>query len=307
MTSSERRPDRAWRIRGRLDEDVVPEQVSARPDGSGWVFGWRAGPEPEARQGVILRVAADGTPTVTWTNPGWVRAGAFAEGVGFAVWGLPGPRFHLLRTVDGHTWTDLGTIPAPSVTAVLALRPDEAWLLGAGSLLRWTGAFHAVTPPADVDSTRDRLLRVADQVVFASPSGLWLARDAGARWGHRGVEGAHLRAIDFPYCAAVRADGIAIGRLDGAFVDWLGTVQGEGDPVAFGWDERTGNPRMQLAIVPHDPGRHPGIALAASHPDGGFATSLVKLPPNAAWFGLAGGRGFLGVAADRRLLQSGPT
>lgn len=300
MTSS----DRAWRFGAGHLGDLTPEQVIAQPDGSGWVFGWRGGPAAALgeRTGVIVRVDAAGQVTTTWEGAGWVRAGSIGPGAGFAVVGHPGPRFSLLRTTDGARWEDLGELPLASATTVLTISKDEAWILGAEGLCRWAGAAAPVRGPGERDSTRDRLFRVGDAAVLATPDGLWIARDGGARWGHRHVDGAHVRALASPYVAARHGGRLRIGRLTAAFVDWLGEVEGRGDPAALAWEGGA----VQLAVVPDDPAEHPGLVLVASSPRGGFERALLHLPPAAAWLGLAGARGVLAVTADRRLLQSGP-
>jgi hypothetical protein len=301
MTSSE--PGRAWRGGSYVPADFVPEAVVAEPDGAGWLHGWRGGPAVELRTGVILRVTAAGVVTEEWSSPGWIRAGDRRGHVGFAVWARPGPVFTLLRAASDGAWSEIGPIPAASVTQVRAVGPDEAWMLGAKGLVVWAGgAFRSVEPPAPIDVTRDRVFTVANTLTLATHTGLHLARDGGRRWGHRAVDG-HVRALAFPYCVADRGGRLCFGKLDAAFVDWVGTVEGEGDPVAFSW----AGGAMQLALAPRDPARHPGLLLVASAPGGGFTTSLLRVPPTEGWIGLAGAGGALALAADRRLLQSGPT
>ena len=314
MTSSEPgrpelgRPERAWRLGAQAPAGFVPERIVAQPDGSGLMFGWRGGPGPVDRVGVILRVYADGGLRTVWEGPGWVRAGDLLDGAGFAVVGHPGPRFTLLRavSVDVGGWVELGEIPAQSVTSALIMGPDEVWLLGADTLIRWkAGEFEAKSAPGRRDSTRDRLFRVGDQLVLGTPEGLFLSRDDGQRWGHRNVDGAHVRALAFPYLAAVQDGRVRLGRLEGAFVEWLGDVTDPGDPLSMGWTARPLGAAMQLALVPDDPAAHPGLAIAASHPDGGFVTSLLALPPNESWLGVAGDKGALALTETRRVLQAG--
>jgi hypothetical protein len=214
----------------------------------------------------------------------------------------------LLRavSVDVGGWVELGEIPAQSVTSALIMGPDEVWLLGADTLIRWKmGEFEAVSAPGRRDSTRDRLFRVGEQLVLGTPAGLFLSRDDGQRWGHRNVDGAHVRALAFPYLAAVHDGRVRLGRLEGAFVEWLGEVTDPGDPLSMGWTARPSGAAMQLALVPDDPAAHPGLALAASHPDGGFVTSLLALPPNEAWLSVAGDKGALALTETRRILQAG--
>ncbi|GDX81253.1 hypothetical protein LBMAG42_30640 [Deltaproteobacteria bacterium] len=296
--------ERAWRVGGPVPPDFVPMQVVAAPDGSGWLFGWRGGEPLSERQGSILAVSAEGAVSVAWSGPGWVRCASMRGSAGFAVQGRPGPVFTLLAASEGGRWRDVGPIPAGSVTSVLAVDAEEAWLSGAGGLLRYfRGAFTQVSAPGDRDSTRERLFLAGEQVVLATPAGLHLAREGGARWGHRDMEGAHVRALAFPYIAAVREGRVEIGRLEPAFVSWLGVVGGEGDPAALAWAGKA----MQLALVPANPRANPGMILVASNPAGGFSTTLLKLPPTEGWIGLSGAKGALALAASRELLQSGPS
>lgn len=297
MTSSER-----WRIGGPLPRDLTPMQVQANPDGSGWIFGWQGPANPEERQGVIVGITAQGQVQSQWHSPGWVRSGHLHNGTGFAVWAQPGPRFTLLHSSDGNHWEDYGPIPAKSITQVLSMGPQEAWLLGADHLLRWqAGQWTHPQPPQAPDSSRDRLLRVADQLILATPTGLYLPRKEGQQWGHRGVEGAHIRSLSYPYISALHNGRAKVGRLEGAFVEWLGHIEGPGDPIQLGWQ----GGQMQLALIPHDLAQHPGILHINSRPEGGFETCLLNIPPQEGYLGLAGAHGLLAVAADRRLLQAG--
>ena len=302
-TSDRRSADRAWRAVGHAPPDFVPEQIYARPDGSGLIGGW-TGADVGSRTGMILEVSAAGAVDVAWSGPGWVRSLDYRGDTCFAIVGGlrgPEPRFSLLRGA-GRVWTDLGEVPAASVTAVRAVGPEEAWMVGAGSLCRWNGDFASMVAPGERDGTTDRLFLAGDQLVLATPAGLWLPRDGGARWARREADGAHIRALSFPYVAAPRGGGIAIGKLEPAWLSWIGTVQGPGDPIALTW----AGGAMQMAVAPADPGATKGIVLVSSHPDGGFATSLLRVPPHEAWIGLSGARGALALAADRRVLQAGP-
>lgn len=296
MTSSEA-GGRPWRVGGELPGDLVPERIVATRDGGGWIFGQRGA------GGVVVAVGADGAIRVAWEGPGWVRAGDW-HGAGFAVRGerVGGrPRFSLLRSLDGARWDDLGVVPASSVTAVLAVGPEEAWMLGAREIVRWAGGFQAVASPGERDSTRDRLFRAGGTVALAATDGLWLAREDGTRWGHRDVDGAHVRALASPYVAATRGGALHVGRLDRAWVDWIGRVEGGPDALDLAWEGGA----VQIAALPPDPAREPGVLLIDSRPAGGFGTTLLRVP-GPGWLGIAGARGALGVTVDRRLLQAGP-
>lgn len=296
--------ERTWRVGGPVPGDFVPMQVVAEANGSGWLFGWQGGQALRDRRGAILSVSAAGAVHVAWSGAGWVRCGSVRAGAGFAVQARPGPVFTLLSQVEGGAWREVAPVPAESITAVLTVSADEAWLSGAGVLLRYFGgAFHKVSAPSEGDSTRERLFLVGDQVALAAPAGLFLAREGGVRWGRRDMEGAHVRALEFPYIAAVRDGRVEIGRLEPAYVSWIGAVEGEGDPAGIGWFGGA----MQLALVPANPRANPGMILVASAPAGGFTTTLLKIPPTEAWMGIAGARGALALAASRELLQSGPS
>ncbi len=197
--------ERRWRVGGPVPPDFVPMQVQAASDGSGWLFGWQGGQSLAERTGAILQVSAAGALREAWSGPGWVRCGDMRGEAGFAVQARPGPVFTLLGTADGGSWREVAAIPAASITAVLTMGPNEAWLSGAGVLLRYSdGVCSPVASPGAGDPTRERLFLAGEQVVLA-----------------------------------------------------------------------------------------------------GFSTSLLRIPPNEAWVGLAGATGALALAASRELLQSG--
>ncbi|MBK7758082.1 MAG: hypothetical protein IPI35_17140 [Deltaproteobacteria bacterium] len=163
---------------------------------------------------------ADGGLRTVWEGPGWVRAGDLLDGAGFAVVGHPGPRFTLLRavSVDVGGWAELGEIPAQSVTSALIMGPDEVWLLGADTLIRWkAGEFEAKSAPGRRDSTRDRLFRVGDQLVLGTPRAC-SCQDDGQRWGHRNVDNptsAPWPSLPRRRSRRPRTSGAAGGRVRG--------------------------------------------------------------------------------------------
>ncbi|MBK7758852.1 MAG: hypothetical protein IPI35_21145 [Deltaproteobacteria bacterium] len=221
--------------------------------------------------------------------------------------GHPGPQFTLLRavSVDVGGWVELGG-SAQSVTSALIMGPDEVWLLGADTLIRWkVSEFEAKSAPGRRDSTGTACSVWGTNSCWAPPRGLFLSQDDGQRWGHRNVDSAHVRALAFPTSPPFKTAACVWGAWRARSWKWLSDVTDPGDPLSMGWTARPLGAAMQLALVPDDPAAHPGLAIAASHPDGGFVTSLLALPPNEAWLGLAGDKGALALTETRRILQAG--
>jgi hypothetical protein len=225
---------------------------------------------------------------------------------------LPGPRFTLLRLhAPSATWQAPLSTPATSLTSICGLGPAETWALGAEHLGRWrAGTWEDIAPPAPIDHRSDRLFALDGGAVLATRRGLHLWRDAQSGWGHRDVDGIHVRGLASPFIAARGAGGaVRIGRLDGAWVDWLGQVQGGADVVRFTWAPWPGvlsaRRAMQLLLVPHDTEAHQGLVLVRSQPGGGFAVMRLSVPPDGAWAGVAGAAGLLAISADRRPIQLG--
>ena len=311
MTSSE---GSSWRVGTPLSTELTPTAVIARPDGAGLVLGYLEGSLHERRARAVL-VDVTGAETSVVDAPGWFVSGQAEGDSVVALRGRAGPVFDLWRSDDfGRTWRDPLPCSAASLTRVCPMGGGEVWALGAETLGRWKGdAWQSIEPPAHIDHidpidhTRDRLFAIAGVPVLATPKGLHLWREARQAWGHRSVDGAHVRGMSFPFIATTAADGaVRLGRLEDAWVEWLGEVKGGADVanLSFARWDGDGNRAVQLLLVPKEQGR--GLVLVRSAPQGGLVTEKLAIP-HASWADISGARGVLGLTLDRRPLQSGPS
>jgi len=282
--------------------------VVARPDGTGMV----CGKEEEgaaiyrADRDVLHRVFRGAGEVVTGAidaaDHAWAVVGTrIAEDVPGSTWAL------WTATPPWEEWVEAGPIPAESVTQVLPASDGALWVLGARTLLRSEDGgqqWSEVPPPGaeDINWVTDRLFLTGGQVVLGTPEGLYIAREGG-KWGRRHVDGTHVRGLSGPFVAARMGREVRIGRLEGAFVEWLGTVEGEMDPTALEVEGRT----MQMLGIPADPEKHPGLVLLEDRgKDKGFTASLIRVPPWRDWMGIAGARGALAVSHLRTVIASEP-
>lgn len=312
MTSSEAASS-GWRLGPRLPSHLTPCTVLAHDDGSGLVFGYVEAANLSQRRAHAVRISAGGQGTLALDLEGWFVA-AFANGNDVvAVRARPGPVFDRLRSRDGGaTWSAPTPGAATSVTQVVATGPDETWVLGANCLGRWRGdRWEDMPPPSPMDHTRVRLFNAGGTALLATPSGLYLWREARGAWGLRGLDGAHVRGMASPFVAARGPGGnLRIGRLEMFWVDWIGELHGDADVAALAWapwrrDDPTSALAVQLLLVPHAPDVHPGLILVRSAPSGGFVVEQISVPPDASWAGVSGARGVLALTVDRRPLQCG--
>jgi len=299
---------RAWRDVGQLPATFTPRCVVARPDGTGLVCGKQQGEAAIYRAdraavdrvfaGTGQAVAAAFDPTVTaWSVVG-TRKAEDAEGSTYALWKAEPP---------WEAWSDMGPIPGESATQVLPSPDGAIWVLGAHTLLRSIDGgqnWDAVPPPRqnDLNWVTDRLFLAGRHMVLGTPEGLFVAREGG-EWGRRHVDGAHVRGLSGAIVAARMGRETKLGRLEGAFVEWLGQVEGEMDPMALVVEGRS----MQMLGIPADPEKHPGLVLLEDQgTEKGFTTTLVRVPPWRDWMGIAGARGALAVSVTRTVMASEP-
>ncbi|MBW2255754.1 MAG: hypothetical protein JRI25_14295 [Deltaproteobacteria bacterium] len=296
---------RAWRDVGQLPATFTPRCVVARPDGTGLVCGKQDGDAAihRADRDALHQVfegtgevvaAAFGPEDTAWAVVG-TRKGANVEGSTYALWKAEPP---------WETWNEAGPLPGESATQVLVAPDGTIWVLGAETLLQSEDGvgWEAVPPPGvqAVNWVTDRLFLAGARVVLGTPEGLYIAGDGG-KWGRRHVDGAHVRGLSGAIVAARMGKKTRIGRLEGAFVEWLGDIAGEMDPQAVVAKGRS----IQILGIPADPEKHPGLVLLEDRgTDNGFTTTLIRVPPWRDWMGIAGARGALAVSVVRTVMAS---
>jgi hypothetical protein len=283
-----------------------PRCVLARTDGTGMVCGreedaaaiYRADREALHRvfigTGVVVAAAYDAADNV-WAVVG-TRIADDVAGSTWALWTAAPP---------WEEWAEAGPITGESATQVVPAPDGALWLLGARTLLRSEDGgqqWSEIPPPGteEVNWVTDRLFLSGGHVVLGTPEGLFIAREEG-QWGRRHVDGTHVRGLSGAFVAAQMGRETRIGRLEGAFVEWLGKVEGEMDPMAFEVDGRS----LQMLGIPADPEKHPGLVLLEDQKKG-FTTSLIRVPPWRDWMGIAGARGALAVSHVRTVIASEP-
>ncbi len=312
MTSSEVVPG-GWRLGPPLTTALTPTAVVPRSDGAGLVFGWAqdGGGGIATRRAILVSVDSSGVGSLVLDEPGWFVSGNALAGHVAAIRARPGPVFDLWRSADGGvTWLAPVPTPASSLTQVCRVSPDEVWALGADTLGRWRSeTWQDIDSPAPVDAARDRLFAAEGLAVLATPAGLHVWREDRQAWAHRSVGGAHVRALCSPYVAAVDAVGtVRLGRLEQAWVEWLGEVQGGADVADLtwaNWEAYGDSAAIQLLLVPRDPREHGGLVVVRSAPTGGLVTERLSVPADASWAGIYGARGVLALTVHRRPIQSG--
>lgn len=279
-------PEKDWERLGELSEGLKVGAVAASREGFGLIG---AAVEPSGsnllermrgRRAQLHRVAA-GAVTKTWEGPGWIQAldcnGALAVAVGGTL--RPsgsGSDYHLWVSTDGgREWRTCGPVGAPSLGQVLALSPQEIWVLGAWYLgrtvdggatwteLEWEGERNPHT---------ERLRRVDGGVALLGRT-LALTPDGGATWSRLDVGAARVVDIDEAFVAALVGGQARVGERQGNGVRWLEPLPPGREPLRLAATEGV----LRLLTRSTDPSKGTDLALHHSE-DGGGTWSHHSLP-----------------------------
>jgi len=237
-------PEKEWEKLGELANGLRVGAVVASREGFGIIGTMTEPPEgtlPErmrARRAQLHRATAAGVAQM-YEGDGWIQAvdcrGELCVAIGATL--KPsgaGSDYHLLVSEDaGRSWQARGPVDAVSVGQVLAVSPQEVWVLGAGYLGRtvdggatWT----EVVLEGERSPAVERLRRAEDAVAVAG-RGLTLTKDGGATWAREEMGGARVFDVNGPYEVTVVEGEVRVGERQGEDVRLLGSLPPGREPV----------------------------------------------------------------------------
>ncbi len=279
-------PEKDWEKLGALSEGLKVGAVAASREGFGLVG---AMAEPSAgsllermrsRRAHLHHVAA-GSVTKVWEGPGWIQALDCQGALGVAIGGSlkpsgSGSDYHLLVSTDsGRTWQTRGPVGAPSLGQVLALSPEEIWVLGAWFLGRTTDG-GATWSELELEGERnphtERLRRVEGGVAVVGRS-VVLSRDGGASWSPQDVGATRVVDVAGAYVAAVVEGQARVGERQGTEVRWLEPLPKGLEPLRLVAADGV----LRVLTRNADPSKGVELALHQSE-DGGRTWSNHSLP-----------------------------
>lgn len=279
-------PEKDWERLGELSEGLKVGAVAVSSEGFGLVG---ASVEPSAgsllermraRHALLHRVSA-GSVTKVWEGPGWVQAldaqGPLAVAIGAALKPFgTGSDYHLLVSTDaGREWHARGPVNAPSIGQVLAVSPQEIWVLGAGYLGRTTDGGATWTElelQGERDPNTERLWRVEGGVALLG-QGLTVTLDGGGSWSRVDVGASRVVDVDGAFVAA-RVQGQArVGERQGSEVRWLEPLPAGREPLRLVASDGV----LRLLTRGFDSARGLELTLYVSE-DGGQSWSHHSLP-----------------------------
>jgi hypothetical protein len=221
-------PISEWAVRGTLPaRNFKPEAVRALGSQRALIAGYLDEGRLEKNQAVIYLVDRAEVRQVH-SEQGWIEALDVAGSVAFAVHAIlkpdgSGSQYGLRKSVDGGaTWKLAGPIPAQSVTQLLAVSADEAWVLGEGVLMQTTdsgASWYSVTAPGERNSVVERLGRVG-QAILILGDGVLATRDGGNSWEQRGFDGLRVGAVSGGMVAAYSPTEVRLGIIDETGGTW---------------------------------------------------------------------------------------
>jgi len=217
-----------WAVRGTLPaRNFKPEAVRVLGPERALVAGYLDEGRLEKNQAAIYLVDRNEARQVH-SEQGWIEALDVAGSVAFAVHAIlkpdgSGSQYGLRKSVDGGaTWKLAGPIPAQSVTQLLAVSGEEAWVLGEGVLMQTTdsgSSWYPVTAPGERNSAVERLARVGEAVLILG-EGVLASRDGGNSWEQRGFEGLRVGAVSGGMVAAYSPTEVRLGIINEAGGTW---------------------------------------------------------------------------------------
>lgn len=236
--------ERDWERLGELAPELRVGSVAVSRDGFGLV-GTLVEPSSgtladrlKARRAQIHRVTARGMERV-YEGPGWIQAldchGALCMALGATLKRTgSGSDYHLLVSTDcGRKWSLRGMVAAPSATQVLALRADEAWVLGAWFLGRTLdgGATWTEVPLDGERHAQSERLRRTERGVAVLGKGLHHTQDGGHSWGRETSGNARLVDVDGSHVLAVESGQARLGERRSGEVRWLAPLPAGREPL----------------------------------------------------------------------------
>ncbi|XXF77171.1 sialidase family protein [Myxococcaceae bacterium GXIMD 01537] len=301
-------PEQQWEKLGELSNGLRIGAVAASREGFGIIGTTVEPPEgtlPErmrARRAQLHRVTAAGAAQMH-EGPGWIQAldchGSLCVAIGATLRPAgTGTDYDLRVSEDGgRTWQLRGPVEAQSVGQVLAVSPQEVWVLGfffLGRTLDGGATWAEVSLPGERNPAQERLRR-ADGGVALVGRGLSLTPDGGATWAREEMGGARVYDVDGPFEVTAVAGAVRVGERQGEDVRLLGDLPPGREPL------RLASAEGELRVLSRsaDPGRGVEPVLHASM-DAGASWSQRPLPVGP-WVDVAGRHG-LGVDAQGAIL-----
>lgn len=184
--------------------------------------------ELEDRRAALFRLSERRLVKV-YEGPGWVVGLDFAGSIAWAVIATPqadgsGPDFWLLFSGDsGLSWREVGSIPARSITSVLAVNEKEAWVLGAYELMRTTDSgdtWQSVEAPGIRNAVVETLAKESGTVLLLS-RGVSATRDRGRTWIEHALDGAQVCGVSGAIVLARVDSQSRIGLMASEDVMWI--------------------------------------------------------------------------------------
>lgn len=217
-----------WAVRGTLPaRNFKPEAVRVLGPERALIAGYLDEGRLEKNQAVIYLIDRNEVRQVH-SEQGWIEALDAAGSVAFAVHAIlkpdgSGSQYGLRKSVDGGaTWKLAGPIPAQSVTQLLAVSGEEAWVLGEGVLMQTTdsgSSWYPVTAPGERNSAVERLARVGEAILILG-EGVLATRDGGNSWEQRGFDGLRVGAVSGGMVAAYSPTEVRLGIIDETGGTW---------------------------------------------------------------------------------------
>lgn len=298
-----------WTLIGELSGKPEIKAVVASPQGYG-VIGCTLEPADgelvarmRARRAQIIRATADGLKVV-YEGAGWPVAIDAVGKVWFAIGGVlkeagEGSDYRLLRSTDAaRTWEERGPIPAGSITQVLAVSDEEAWIRGAKTLARTTdggATWKRVSLQGERQLFRERWRRDGGGVAMIG-DGIASTRDGGETWHYEPTPSTSVYDLDGQYVLAARDERPLIGRrAEQTEPTWFATLPLNREPLRLTVSGDT----FRVLTRRADPSHGAGIKLHRSTNGGAsWSQQSLGLRPTV---DIAGAEFGLGVDLFRRV------
>lgn len=179
-----------------------------------------------------------------------------------------GSDYGVVRSFDGgRTWSEGFPVEVDSLSQIVAVDDQQAWLLGSGNLLKTLNGgavWESVFAPGERNSVTDRLVLNGQALLILAQDAIYSTRDGGGQWEVIDLDGCHVSALEGGAFLVRHGRGMRLGTRQQGKTVWLGTFGHDAKPVGLASQGLS----LQFLALPSFPDQNPGVFYFATEDAG---------------------------------------